>query len=444
MTTSSFLSSRITALTTNVIQELSNPNKHSIEEYLEILKNPWAAAAVDIKAQRAANSLGEYQHKNKEVEKFIKDNIENMVGSLPDIVATLTGAMPFGHMAAEIGFRRKKKFRKVEWRLDGFNVLDPSRLQYAGHYGRLTHVKYNDTNREIWIPYDKVIHITNGLATNFNRRTVYGNPECEVAYPYVKLYSLIMQEMAISAKTLATGILLGLADADNTILVTDPNTGEPIRDRNGQPLKRDAVFHLAEQLKLLENHSHIVTDKKNAVSALQIPAGEQFWTISEQMLKRCILAAFRVPSMVLDEGSGAMGMATLSVKHMTILDATVEAVVKQIRDNLIEKVCRPLIIWNFGTQDDYGSFEITATSDPQTDSLITQNLMSAMSMGLINQTDMTAQNALRERLKLPPITPEMQQQQAMQQQMLASLQQPAVDPNQQQVPEEYQQDYLGG
>jgi hypothetical protein len=421
-----FLTSQITGLTNGVIQELTNPNKHNIKDYEDVLRNPWAKACVQLKALRATISLGEYQNKNKDIQEFIINNIENMNGSLPDIVGRLCSAMPFGHSCAEIGFKAKKTFRKITYSLDGINILDPKRIMYAGRYGQITHVRYNDAVRQVWIPYKKCIHITNGLVTNYNERTAYGDPECEVAFPFVKLYSVIMSEMAISAKTLATGILLGLADSDNTVYLYD-KYNNPLKDNNGKIITVNAVQHLAEQLKQLENHSHIVTDKKNQVTALQIPAGEGFWNLAINLLKNDIMAAFVTPSMVFSEGSGAMGVASLSARHLSILDATVEAIVKQIRDQLIEKIIRPLIIWNFGKQDSYGEFVVTSSSDPNADSMLISNLVMAFGQGLIPQTDIGALNVLRDKLKLPPLTQEeqsnmqmMQMMQQMQQQQAAS------------------------
>jgi hypothetical protein len=405
-----FLTSKITGLTNGVIQELNNPNKHTIKDYEEVLRNPWAKACVQLKALRATVSIGEYQHSNKDIQKFIKENIENMNGSLPDIVGRLCSAMPFGHSVAEIGFRKSKSFRKIKYRLDGINVLDPKRVRYAGHYGAISHVKFNDGIREVWIPYNKCLHITNGLVTNYNERTAYGDPECEVAYPFIKLYSVIFSEMAVSAKTLATGILVGLADSDNTVYLYD-QYNQPIKDSSGNPIAVNAVQHLAEQLKQLENHSHIVTDKKNQITALQIPAGEQFWSLAINLLKENIMASFITPTMVFNEGSGALGMATVSAKQLSVFDASVEAIVKQIRDQLIEKIFRPLILWNYGSQENYGTFEVTAVTDPNNESLLINNLMMAFGQGLIPQTDTEAINALRDKLKLSPINKEQQDQQ---------------------------------
>lgn len=76
---------------------------------------------------------------------------------------------------------------------------------------------------------------------------------------------------------------------------------------------------------------------------------------------------------------------------------------------MIEKVIRPLIILNFGYQKSYGKFTVSVNTDPQQENLITQNLITAFSMGLVNpKTDIGAINTLREKLKLSPLTIEEQ------------------------------------
>ena len=142
--------------------------------------------------------------------------------------------------------------------------------------------------------------------------------------------------------------------------------------------------------------------------------------------------------MILSEGSGAMGVATLSVKHLTVLDSTVEAIVKQIQNQLIEKVVRPLIIWNFGVQKTYGQFVIEPTTDPSQDNMTIQSLITAISSGIINQTDLAAVNALRSKLDLPVMSQEKQQQMQLLQQL---QQQSSVGGDEQQEVSDEQQSY---
>jgi capsule polysaccharide export protein KpsE/RkpR len=136
------------------------------------------------------------------------------------------------------------------------------------------------------------------------------------------------------------------------------------------------------------------------------------------------MRALMIPQMIWSEGSGALGVGSLSNTQLSILDSSLLMVVQLIRDQLVEKVIRPLIYYNFGKSDDYGEFVYTAENDPGQEAAVTQGLMSALSSGLIQNTDYAAVNSLRERLKLPPIDPDIQMQQLQMQQQMQMMSQP--------------------
>jgi hypothetical protein len=261
------------------------------------------------------------------------------------------------------------------------------------------------------------------MVASFAERALYGSPEMLRAYPYIKLKQLIFAEMGISAKTLATGILVGYTDSNNRVEMYGP-TGQPISDGRGGNVTISAAESLSRQLATLENHARLVTDKQNQITALSVPAGENFWNLALSNINTQIMRCFLVPSLIFDEGSGTLGVNGLGYTHLSILDSSIEAVVGRIRDNLIEKVMRPLITLNFGPQDNYGEFKVEARQDPQTQNLLTNTLMQAMSMGLISQGDNDAVNVLRQGVGLAPITPEEQQFQAQLQAQLQSLNTP--------------------
>lgn len=405
------ISSRISALTSKVINELCHKDKYTIQEMMNLLEtDPVAKICVEMKAQRATVSMGEYSHKNKEIQEFIRSNISNMEGTLNDVVGRMCSSMPLGFAVGEIVFKNKAlPFAKTKfsWVLDRINVLDPRHISFRGTEGSVTEIRYSDGSKEVMIPYDKVIHIVNGLTTSFNEGLLYGSPEMKRAYPFIRLKQLIFAEMGVSAKTLATGILVGKTDSERRVTMYGRDR-KPITDAGGNAVTVSAVESLAHQLSGLENNSQIVTDKLNDIMALQVPAGEQFWNLALTLVNAQIMRAFGVPELAFSEGSASFtsGMATLSQKQITLLDSSIEAVVTRLKDVLIEKVIRPLIIWNFGAQKDYGEFSVETVNDPQSDSLIIGNLISAISMQILSASDPDVINALRERLHLPLVSRE--------------------------------------
>lgn len=349
-----------------------------------------------------------------------------MEDTLQSLAGKLGSSCALGFACAEINFRLEKFKTKNSWVLNGFHFLDPTKIKFRIHKGNPIDIKYLDGHTTVHIPIWKLLHVVNSLNTSFSSRSMYGSPEVARAYPYVKLKQLIFGELAVAAKTRAGGILLGRADSSTQVLdPQDPTNQKTI----------SAVQSLARQLSQIENSNVLVTDKLNDVTSLPLPAGEQFWNFAKQLVDEQIMRSLMIPQMIWNEGSGALGVGSLSTTQLTILDSSLLMVVQMIRDQMVEKVIRPLIYYNFGKTSNYGKFEFVSENDPQQEAMITQGLMSALSSGLIQNTDYEAVNSLRERLKLKPIDPEIQMGMLkMQQQMQGMMQPPQQEmPN---VPEE--------
>jgi len=419
------ISSKIGELTLTILNDLTNPSKYKITDLVKILENdPVVYACSQLKSARISTLLGSYKNKNKEHQDFIQYNFENMEDTLPTLAGKLGSSCPLGFSNAEINFKVEKFKFNSKWVLNSFNFLDPTHVTFRIQKGEPVDLKYQNGHQDVFIPLWKVIHVVNSLNTCFGAKSLYGSPELARAYPYVKLKQLIFGELAIATKNRAGGILFGQADSSTQVL--DP-------DDTSRQATISAVQSLARQLAQLENSNVLVTDKMNNVSSLPLPAGEQFWNFAKSLVDEQIMRSLMIPEMIWNEGSGALGVGSLSNTQLSILDSSLLMVVQLIRDQLIEKVVRPLIYYNFGKADDYGEFVYTAENDPSQENLVTQGLMSALSSGLIQNTDYTAINSLRERLKLPPIDPDIQMQQIQMQQQMQMLSQP---PQMQNVPEE--------
>ncbi len=425
------IATKIAALCNRVIQDLTSGNsKISIDELIRFSEaDPTAKSCIEIKALRASRILGDFQHEDKKVQDWMRNNFENMSGTLNRTVRKLSSAMTLGRATAEVNLRSSKIGKFGEWRLTGFNILDPRRVVGRGHSGNLTQIKYADGIKEVYIPFGKCLHIVNG-STNFNEKEFHGSAEMVRAYPYIKLKQLIFAEMGVSAKRLATGILVARGNSNNSVQIYDAS-GKPVM-QNGKPVTKSVTEMLNDQLKSLENNSYIVTDKDNDLTALQVGGGEGFWNLAINLCDAAIMKSFLVPRLVLEEGSGALGVNGLGNTQLSIMDATIESVVSDMKDELIEKVCRPLIKSKFGKQKTYGSWELNSKADPQTESLLMNMLVSTMSMGIIPNNDLEAGNKLREYLGLPPVDKETQAFEQLMQQQLQQIQQ-AEQQNPQQV-----------
>jgi len=391
-------SSKISRLSQNTVQEISRVDDVSLAEYLRMLhSDPVVKACVDIKCLRASNTFGIYQHTKPEITEFMQSMFANMKDTLKKNVGELAVCSALGFSVAEINFKIDKMFLV----LDSIYVLDLEKVKFKGCKGNIEHVLYHDgNNSNIYVPYKKVIHVTNSSSTTFN--DPFGSAECKRAYKYSRAKLAILSDMVLSGRNLATGILIGKVDSNVTTNTTVTDAyGNHLMGSDGKPIRKNAAQALFEKLVALENHSVLVTDKANDIFPITVPDGSQFWNNALQQLDKYIMRSFGIPTLVFEEGSGALGVATLSAKQSTLLDATVEVIVTQIQDQIIEKVCKPIILFNFGKQKDYGRFTIDSSSDPGIEMQQLQSIFTAISMGIFTPDDPIINNRIRGFLGLP-------------------------------------------
>lgn len=392
-------SSKISKLSDSTIQEISWEGRYTVDDLIYFIhKDPIAKACVDVKCLRAANTFGTYQHSKPEITDFLQDMFGNMRDTLKKSVAELAIAPALGFSVAEINFRMDKQ---GYLKLESIYPLSLDKVKFKGAKGYIEYVLYNDRHKSnIHIPYKKVIHVTNSAATTFN--DPFGYAEASAAYQFFKAKIAVQADMIVSTKNLATGILVGKVDSAATINATVTDAyGNTLTGRDGQPLRRNAAQVMYDKLSNIENNAIIVTDKANEISALSVPDGSPSWNFALTDFDKRIHRAFGVPQLIFEEGSGSIGVATLSVKQSTLLDANIEVVVNQIQDQIIEKICKPIIINNFGKQKDYGKFTIDSSSDPGVEMQQLQNIFTAVSMGILSADDPVINNRIRGILGLP-------------------------------------------
>lgn len=416
------ISGKVAQLTNTALEEITRPrDKYKLREYRQMLgSSPEAAACMGLKALRVASSLGEYSHEDKEIQKLVRSNIDGMRGSLKDVARQLASAMFYGFSLAEIVWTNRAPGHRFEWRIETINPLNPERCHFMGKKGEIKYVVYSDPKQgKKYIEYSRIIHIVNGIHLG----DPFGDPEARRAMPLFKARQLLLSEMIVAGKNSASGLLLAQADSNERVRVLGPD-GKPYKNPDGTEKTMTGPEALLHQMKGIESSGIVATDLKNKITPLVIPNDQGFWAVSDQIIKKSLFLSFMVPSLIWDEGSSGLGNSGISGNHLAVLDANIDAVVQQIQDQLVEKVAAEIIRFNrLGWRSNWGQFEKQPYTDPTAQMSRVSNLVSAMSMQIIPNTDIDAINRLREDLGIAPITQEdmfaMQQMQSAMQQMMA-------------------------
>jgi hypothetical protein len=172
--------------------------------------------------------------------------------------------------------------------------------------------------------------------------------------------------------------------------------GLPIRGRAGDRMK--------SALEQIENQSVLVIDRNiDEIIAIAQQTDGAFFLNVLRFLNSQILMAFLMPETVITTGSqGASGDSNLNQGHGAILDLVVSSFTQQIKERLIEDVCRFLIFNNFGEQETYGEFK--EPEEDQTDAVALLGAISnSASSGVLGGVDLEVINRARDLAGIQPI-----------------------------------------
>jgi hypothetical protein len=323
-----------------------------------------------------------------------------MQGSLQLSFAEMWQAKPFGHSWSEISCEPKNG----SWMLQSIMAVDPRYFRYAGSIGKIDNIWYRTVPEGLkFIPYEKGIHIVNGRHLNLGRDP-YGFAECKKAYPYWKAKKLILASMVISAQRQAVPLLIGKTDLESNFELVDSYGNVLINEETGLPIRGRAGDRMKSALEQIENQSVLVIDKNiDEIEAIAQQTDGAFFLNVLRFLNSQILMAFLMPETVITTGSqGASGDSNLNAGHGAILDLVVSSFTQQIKERLIEDVCRFLIFNEFGEQENYGEFK--APEVDTTDSVALLSAISGASMsGVLGGNDLEVINRARDLAGIQPI-----------------------------------------
>jgi hypothetical protein len=395
------LSKEVERLTNSLVNELSNLDTVGIDEYLLMATtDPICAAGIEVPMLMGALKLGEFTHEDQKIQDFVRANFVNMQGSLQLSFAEMWQAKPFGHSWSEISCEPKNG----SWMLQSIMAVDPRYFRYAGAIGKIDQIRYRTVPQGLVnIPYSKGIHITNGRHLNLGRDP-YGFAECKKAYPYWKAKKLILAAMVIAAQRQATPLLVGKTDLESSFELVDSFGNILINEETGLPIRGRSGDRMKSALEQIDNQSVIVIDKlmDEIVPIAQQTDGAFFLNVL-RFLNSQILMAFLMPETVITTGSqGASGDSNLNAGHGHILDLVVSSFTQQIKERLIEDVCRFLIFNEFGEQESYGHFK--KPEEDKTDSVALLVAISGAAMsGVLGGNDIEVINRSRGLAGIPPI-----------------------------------------
>lgn len=406
------IANQISRLTSETVQELSwspprdrlrgrerDLKRYSLEDCAEVLLlDEVIGFCFNLLKLRAKEAFGVYSHPQEKITDWMRGVLADMDDSLEKIVGQMVAiAFFFGPGTAEIGWKYDTPGYWGQQRLKCIHVLNPLKTRFKGNKYGLLYVVDKSGEKDKDIPYLKCLHVSNDLYED----DPYGYGAGMRTIGLFKAKRTLLSEWVVSGKNQATGLWTVQADSNDTVVIYGAD-GKPLQE-NGEDKKVSAIANAYQQLEEFDKHNFLVMDKRYTINWQQMPVDSGFFSTVLDNIDRRLFMTMNVPYLIANEGSGGFGYTGVAAMQATTLDAQISSLVKQVRDQIIEKIIRPMLIRNFGLKpkDGWGKFDVDKSSDPAQSGAKVMNILSAIGAGVLPTSDPNVVNEIRRLLDLP-------------------------------------------
>jgi len=353
--------------------------REDIETYVEMLHNPVVNTGVELRVLLTLWMMGDYSNPDRpDIEAYVRSQFAGMPTKFKAALRELEAyKLSFGNVFAE-------KIIKRNYQLGGIQALDPRKFNYVGSYGQIDYARYRSAYGIIDIKYSDGIHLVN-LPHLAIGRDPNGVSCLRLARPYVDGYKIAVACLAIAVQFNATPILVGTTDTYQTVNKLDDDGLEILV--NNLPVPINKGTQMLENLEALKSSGVMAIGTTDKVEAIASETKGEVILSALQYFQRQILLSFLVPDTIMSVGGTGTGDSGLNAGHMQVLMMVVRESATELAESIIEDLVKPLIIYNFGVQDSYGSFPIKQQLDPLM-LTIADTLVKLTQVGLLTADDL--------------------------------------------------------
>ena len=364
----------ITELQTALTRPITNSDEFR-SYYKQMLSNDETiGTGIEYLTSRVISRIGAYSHEDEKIKELVDRSIESIRGTLTEARrGILRDSFAYGYGVGE--FTLKSEAGK--WILSSIQILDPTSIKFKmdkfedNSYG-VSAVVQQAGMEELEIPAGKCIIKTYGDNTS-----PYGRSLLRRCYRWWSFKNAIPKLWAIALERFGTPMIHALTDSKTT--------------------RKELDTALAN----LNSRSHIVTDGKTEIRSLFATNGglsSSYISAQEQCDKMMYRAMF-LPSLL---GSGENGGSySLGQVHLELFNSTAAALAEDYIDTELEQLWRPIIEWNFGAQENYGSFLVNDTMPVSEKAAMSSVFLNLAGAGIIEPS--SDRVWIRESLGLPDV-----------------------------------------
>jgi Protein of unknown function (DUF935). len=390
-----------------LVEQIGVPERIDLDALFAMLsQHPVASAAHTLSVLQLIERIGDWHHPDTDIQAFIDHNWSQMDGSLVGAFVQMSVAKSCGYAVVERSLRPRKG--SEPWLLESLILVPPKNFQFEGQYGKITGILYKPSEGdEVSIPMDRLLHIVNRPEVALlGPASPYGVGDCGLASTAWEAWRIMMSQWTLAGQRQATPLIHGTEE--DTITEQRDSRGAVILGPDGNPLMLSGPDRLRGELQKINQNGGVITTSLNGrVQAIQNQTDGRFFEAFLHYLDKLIAKAFLVPYTALEEGQASFGNAGLAQVQQQIMAQTLQGLADQMQDQILEQVIRPLIFWQFGPQETYGSWvraKDKETAEERTARIAELDSLSrAFATGVYSTADLDAVNRHRELARIPTL-----------------------------------------
>ncbi len=328
----------------DLLDSFQNPDRVGIDTYEKMIDtDETCSSGIEFVKLSAISRIGGYSHPVEEISRFVNAQFERVRGSISQVLDGMLGALWSGFSAGEMILEYYDGFIQLR----DVQFVHPGQLSFQLHSSgplknRVSGVSIlGDIGESVEIPVEKLLIYTH--------RERFGNPYGISRLKSVYSDYFVKKQMIVNwARTLEK---YGSPTAVGR--VEDPDA--VITDEQGNRMTQ--LEYMAKVLDSIQTATGVALSGSSQISFLEhgTALGGDFES-AVVYFNRMIYRGLLIPSLVGDHGS--TGSQALGRTHFDLFILSLEQLVREVTDTLIDQLVRRLITWNFGPQEDWGQFNI--------------------------------------------------------------------------------------
>lgn len=393
---------------------IENPDWLGVKDYKRMLRtDETVKAGVDLITLIAVAKLGPFEHPKTRIQKFIREQLEQVKGGWPKAFRQILTGVPFGWSDTEIVLKNTP----AHWELHKLITMDPEtvvlKLDLEGglDHGEVQNVIQNygcGTGVEAVLERRKFIH----YAHQETFQEPYGNPRLQPAWKNWHLKDVVLQcygqgleryagpIMAIMTNDIHSPIDPTYIPAAST--VTMPGGMQVTTAAPAAPVDRGQF--LLQAIEGLRGGGGIILRKGEDIKVFELATGiGKDYEGALNHLDRRVLRALLLPSLALDTTDS--GNLALVEQHWSIFLESMAAILVEVEKVLIDDLIFWLIYWNFGPQETYGCFK-RLDMRPEDLEILCRSFFALTNAGYMSPALEADLDMVREKAGLENVAPE--------------------------------------